>query len=681
MLFYRSKFGPKHMRPIDSDPVENLLQARIRNDVSDGPIFSQTSSSIPSPASLPTPVSNAQDLAGGLSPAQLDQASRFEVEEGAGINPEYGERLLTGNLVSHFWEPGVPRNTFTHVLGDGWSLGKHGDWEGPDKVWYKGEELVRRFTYTEWIRDQLPAGAVTGDAEDGWNWVKKDPLPFLGEQSHQSPVRSGQHTHLFINATETLPIASGDKISVWIWIDPINTPTEIMLAFREGTSFEHRAYWGANSIADGVNGTDSRRQINASIPPTGQWVRLDVPADGGGGVGLAGTSINGIAFLLFGGGATWGPVVRWKDDTSGNTGYVFRPGILATNDTDIIQKQNITSWQTGVIGNGAASLTARLSTTQATEDRPDGLKVRVKCRRVFDFDHTGAEIDYGYSANPARVAADRILHFFERRYRNNIELARQLFRERIYWPSWVEWRDFCDQLIPWDELGDGQLVMIKQFEAHIGFGESISLAGALNQLTGLSATFWQDDGSKLIFLPPVKRDPVHHLEPSNIIGGGVNVSVVDLRQRPNRFIVRFRNTRDPFLGAAAVEPPDFTPEHARRERSIARVGEIRSEREFPNMTFSQAQRLAEYRARIEHDNPVRYSLVGNALSYRLLPGDYVTLSHPRIKQPYQLCLVIGARLRSVEQAAEEVGLELQRVDGQLYDVTAHRARQEELVLL
>src|SRR5262245_42429733 len=35
----------------------------------------------PSPASLPTPVTNAEELAGGLTLNQLDQAARMEVEE------------------------------------------------------------------------------------------------------------------------------------------------------------------------------------------------------------------------------------------------------------------------------------------------------------------------------------------------------------------------------------------------------------------------------------------------------------------------------------------------------------------------------------------------------------------------------------------------------------------------
>jgi hypothetical protein len=38
------------------------------------------------------------------------------------------------------------------------------------------------------------------------------------------------------------------------------------------------------------------------LPPAGQWVRLEVPVEL---VGLEGRKINGMAFTLFNGGATW----------------------------------------------------------------------------------------------------------------------------------------------------------------------------------------------------------------------------------------------------------------------------------------------------------------------------------------------------------------------------------------
>src|SRR6185295_10461596 len=69
---------------------------------------------------------------------------------------------------------------------------------------------------------------------------------------------------------------------------------------NDGT-WEHRAYWGANLISWGTDGTVSRRYMGA-LPAAGQWVRLSVPAVQ---VGLEGAIVNGMAFTLYGGRATW----------------------------------------------------------------------------------------------------------------------------------------------------------------------------------------------------------------------------------------------------------------------------------------------------------------------------------------------------------------------------------------
>ena len=82
---------------------------------------------------------------------------------------------------------------------------------------------------------------------------------------------------------------------------PANPPTEVMLQWHDGASWEHRAYWGANTIGWGVDGTASRRYMG-TLPAAGQWVRLAVPASQ---VGLGGKSVSGMAFTLYDGRATW----------------------------------------------------------------------------------------------------------------------------------------------------------------------------------------------------------------------------------------------------------------------------------------------------------------------------------------------------------------------------------------
>ena len=92
----------------------------------------------------------------------------------------------------------------------------------------------------------------------------------------------------------------GDTLFAYVYLDPANPPSEVMLQWNDG-SWEHRAYWGANLITWGTDGTVSRRYMGP-LPATGQWVRLAVPASQ---VGLEGHTLNGMAYTLYNGRATW----------------------------------------------------------------------------------------------------------------------------------------------------------------------------------------------------------------------------------------------------------------------------------------------------------------------------------------------------------------------------------------
>jgi hypothetical protein len=158
-------------------------------------------------------------------------------------------------------------------------------------------------TETVWVDDAIPSGAVAGSSGgDSWNWVSSSPAPLSGSLAHQSAlVRNRLHEHFFSGATTSLEVRTGDLLFAHIYLDPANPPAEVMLAWHDGTDWEHRAYWGANRINKGTNNTASRYFAGA-LPPAGQWVRLEVPAAA---VGLEGRTINGMRFMLYSGRATW----------------------------------------------------------------------------------------------------------------------------------------------------------------------------------------------------------------------------------------------------------------------------------------------------------------------------------------------------------------------------------------
>lgn len=153
-----------------------------------------------------------------------------------------------------------------------------------------------------WMDDSVPAGATTSEnAGDSWTWTNNNPTPISGTMAHESCVTAGLHYHYFYDATDSLTINPGDVLFTYIYLDPANMPSQVMLEWCDGNSWSHTAYWGANLIASGVDGTASQYFVGP-LPPAGQWVRLEVPASA---VRLEGTVVTGMYFTLYDGRATW----------------------------------------------------------------------------------------------------------------------------------------------------------------------------------------------------------------------------------------------------------------------------------------------------------------------------------------------------------------------------------------
>lgn len=347
-------------------------------------------------------------------------------------------------------------------------------------------------------------------------------------------------------------------------------------------------------------------------------------------------------------------------------GYRFYPGFISTDVST--GNQPVDPFLSGNIAySGTAYIAVKLTDDDANaEDRPDKLRGRYKARRLYNFDSTGRLLSATttYSANPARVAADVILAYYEHKTPNDAALALRRLQEKVDWESWVAWRDYCDQEISW--FNGTTTVNIPRFEAHIAFTGDVILADALDQICAAAGAFWQDDGERIVFLTPTERDPVHHFDESNIISAPV-VQPRDLRERPNYFICEFRDYDDTYLGLSTVE--------VRRDGLIKQVGEIKSTRALPNMRQSQAQRLLERQARLEADSPDICTLVGDETSVHVDHGDFVTVSHPVPGWTYQRCLVLSSNLIAAEDGADTNEVTLQKIDDLLYSDTAHGPRQ------
>lgn len=152
-----------------------------------------------------------------------------------------------------------------------------------------------------WVEDSIPDGAIAIGDTDGWNWISSNPIPYSGTLAHQSANLPGIHQHFFEGASDTIYVEPCQKLLAYVYLDPSSPPSMVMLQWKEGGSWEHRAYWGGNLSPWGTNGTNSLRRIG-DLPPAGQWVRLEVPANL---VGLDNKVIHGMAFSLYNGRATW----------------------------------------------------------------------------------------------------------------------------------------------------------------------------------------------------------------------------------------------------------------------------------------------------------------------------------------------------------------------------------------
>jgi hypothetical protein len=137
-------------------------------------------------------------------------------------------------------------------------------------------------------------------------WRAADPAQHSFSLAHRSSLAPGLHGHGFTGASATLEVGSGGRLFSWVYLDPAHPPREIMLSWHDGSSWEHRAYWGANLITYGTSGSPGRFNVGA-LPPAGKWVQLGVPADA---VGLGRATLSGMTFSLVDGRATWGPAGR-----------------------------------------------------------------------------------------------------------------------------------------------------------------------------------------------------------------------------------------------------------------------------------------------------------------------------------------------------------------------------------
>ena len=366
--------------------------------------------------------------------------------------------------------------------------------------------------------------------------------------------------------------------------------------------------------------------------------------------------------VVAGGEGVWDSVVTcwYAGDTISSSpdattpGYHFYPGTISTSTTDPTQPVD-SFLSSGLAYSGTAYLAVLLPESKSTEDRPDKIRWRAKCKKVYTYDVSGTPSSSRvYSVNPADIAVDAIRRYYEARYPDDETTVLAKLKARVNWDKYLELREYCAETISWN---DGTTTRtIPRFECHVVFTGEVTLADALDAICATCATWWQDDGERITFRLPTDTDFTHHFSESNIVTGSFQVSPRDTRERINYVTVKFRDLDDPYLTETSTT--------AQNTALIQKVGKIASERAFPNMYRSQAQRLLARQLRLECDYPQVATFRATGAALHVMPGDFVTVSHSIPDWEYQRCLVLEATLLSAEKSADECEFTVQAITGE-----------------
>ena len=161
-----------------------------------------------------------------------------------------------------------------------------------------------------WFDDDVPSGArmVSDYSADAWVWAYNAPEPPSGRRAHDDPplaTPSGLHGHNFSGAalTASLVIGPEETLFVYVYLHASQVPNTLMVQWWFGTNPIHiavcTAVWGER-LGD--------YHWAGVLPPPGCWARLEVAARDIG-IGVDGNVVvDGMAFNVLNGGATWSRV-------------------------------------------------------------------------------------------------------------------------------------------------------------------------------------------------------------------------------------------------------------------------------------------------------------------------------------------------------------------------------------
>ncbi|GAB5404893.1 MAG: PSD1 and planctomycete cytochrome C domain-containing protein [Aureliella sp.] len=193
-----------------------------------------------------------------------------------------------------------------HDAATGSLLEQQADWEAEQLSLV--DEVDQTRAVHSWIDDAADAKKL---GAKGWDFVGKDIVaPHSGTQARRQ-TGDGIQQHTWINKKESLTVDLSTRISTWVYLDPENPPTAIMVQVNDG-QWDHRIVFGSDEISYGRRDEDwDGYRRKGDLPATGQWHKIEIaPRE----VGLLpGDKIDGLAFTQYGGTAYW-DTTQWSND-------------------------------------------------------------------------------------------------------------------------------------------------------------------------------------------------------------------------------------------------------------------------------------------------------------------------------------------------------------------------------
>lgn len=221
--------------------------------------------------------------------------------------------------------------------------------------------------------------------------------------------------------------------------------------------------------------------------------------------GAAEPEIVVVQVLGDGHGAGWdGPQgMSYRGHEIDPSAYHFHPGIFSRGDADPVQ--GIDAWfPTGITYSGTTYVVAKLPAGVASEGNASELQGIYRCLKLPNYNAAGEQIDrdgnpipggaepedyFYYSANPARVAAWLIL------------FGQGLSPNRIDWAAWVAWRDYCDELIDWEDGTTTEIETALEWRSQGGM--TVGSGGSATKGRGTSGVNAWDSGTTTTYACPV----------------------------------------------------------------------------------------------------------------------------------------------------------------------------------